>query len=162
MVRLAGFVLILLSTSSCDAQQPPETLDTTLLVLRDGRPVEISNTLQQALIAEMLGTLQATGHESTASAGSEDQWRRQAATGSYLLLQYADARRVMAFGDREYVATEIQIPMAGHYLVRNAASGTYWAFTKFRPVERAKLLCRPELLVEENKQFCEDMARVGG
>ena len=36
-------------------------------------------------------------------------------------MKYAHPRKVTAFVSREYLATEIQIPMVGHYLVRITA-----------------------------------------
>ena len=162
MPRIACLILILFSTPSCDAQQPAAAPDAQILFFREDRPVDISNTLQAEIIAASLETLRATALESTPYAGSQEQWQRLA-TGSYLLLQYAQPRKITAYRTREILATEVLIPVSqdDHYLVRNTASGTYWAFTKMGPPERAKLICRPELLIWQNKSFCALMAGAG-
>ena len=162
MPRIACLILILFSTSNCDAQQLAQASDSQVLFFRDDSPVEIAKALQAEISAGILETLRATAFESTSYVDAEHQWQRLA-RGSYLLLQYAHPRKITAYRTRKVLATEVLIPVSqdDHYLVRNAVSETYWAFTKMWSIERAKLICRPELLIEQNKSFCAFMARVG-
>lgn len=130
--------------------------------VRDNKPVALTENLQQISSTEILSTLEATGHDSSSYAASKEVWQKLA-SGSYLILSFSAPTEVVGFWKRTVLATEVLIPVSqdDHYLVRNAGSGEYWAFTKMIPERRVKLICRKEFLVEKNKSFCELMLNSG-
>lgn len=134
-----------------------ETMAPNVKFVREGQVQELRAELQQEAIEDILSTLKATGYDSSKYAGNKNEWDKLA-SGSYFILSFPAPKQI-SIGEDSVTVDEILLPVSqdNHYLVRNTRLGAYRAFTKMHPLQRAKLVCRKEFLIEKNRSFCNYM-----
>ena len=162
MIRLLFLVLVQLLPNFALAEEQTKSDLTEVFFVRGGLKADVPESISKEIETAILESVKATGFDSTSSTGSYENWKKLA-IGSYLILRYPRAKKIVVNHDRQVLANEVLVPVSrdSHYLVRNLLSGEYWAFTKMMPDRRAKLVCRPEFLVKENEGFCEFWKKFG-